>query len=101
MFYLAKAIQAANTIDDVYAIRDAFLKAFPLLADNDCNENHGISSNGRVHLMVDVQKIKNGKYSKSELYVWRAKTQAEFDKVKKVSKFSYLEWFKSKMENVE
>ncbi len=102
MIYLAKAIQAANTVDDVYAIRAAFPKAFPLLADKACNENHGISSNGRVHLMVGVQEIKNGKFMKSEFYVWWAKTQAEFDKAQKATKFpSQLKWFKSKIGNIE
>jgi branched-chain amino acid transport system substrate-binding protein len=102
MTYLAKAIQAANTVDDVYAIRFAFPKAFPLLTDKACNESHGISSNGRVHLMVGVQEIRNGKFLKSELYVWWAKTQAEFDKIQKATKFpGQLKWFKSKIGNVE
>ena len=102
MFYLAKAIQAANTVDDVYAIRAAFPKAFPLLADKFCNEYHGISSAGRVHIMVGVQEIRNGKFLKSDLYVWWAKTQAEFEKVQKTSKFPIrLKWFKSKMGTIE
>jgi branched-chain amino acid transport system substrate-binding protein len=102
MNYLAKAIQAANTVDDVYAIRAAFPRSFPLLADKYCNESHGISSNGRVHLLAGVQEIKNGKFLKSELYVWWAKTQAEFDKIQKATKFQgQLKWFKSKIGNVE
>ena len=102
MFYLAKAIQAANTVDDVYAIRAAFPKAFPQLADKFNNEYHGISSNGRVHTMVGVQEIRNGKFGKTELYVWWAKTQADFDKVQKITKFPVkLKWFKSKMGNIE
>jgi len=102
MTYLAKAIQAANTVDDVYAIRAAFPKAFPLLADKACNESHGILSNGRVHLMVGVQEIRNGKFMKSDFYVWWAKTQAEYEKIQKITKFpGQLKWFKPKIGNVE
>jgi branched-chain amino acid transport system substrate-binding protein len=102
IYSLAKAIQAANTIDDVYAIRAAFPKAFPLLSDKFCTEDHGISSTGRLYTMVGVQSIKNGKFSQPELYVWWAKTQAEFDKVKKVTKYTVpLKWFKSKMGTIE
>jgi len=102
MFYLAKAIQAANTIDDVYAIRAAFPKAFPQLSDKFCNEDHGISSAGRVYTMVGVQSIKNGRFTQTDMYVWWAKTQAEFDKVKKATKYTVpLKWFKSKMVNIE
>ena len=100
--YLAKAIQAANTVDDVYAIRAAFPKAFPQLSDKFATEDHGISTAGRVYTMAGVQEIKNGKFTKPELYVWWAKTQAEFDKVQKATKFTIpLKWFKSKIGNVE
>jgi branched-chain amino acid transport system substrate-binding protein len=102
MFYLAKAIQAANTVDDVYAIRAAFPKAFPQLGDKFPVEDHGISSSGRVYLMVGVQSIRNGKFTQPDFYVWWAKTQAEFDKAQKVTKFTVpLKWFKSKMGTIE
>ena len=102
MYSLAKAISAANTVDDVYAIRAAFPNAFPLLSDKFTNESYGISSAGRVQMMVGVQSIKNGKFTQPEMYVWWAKTQAEFDKVQKVTKFTApLKWFKSKIGNVE
>jgi ABC-type branched-chain amino acid transport systems, periplasmic component len=102
IYSLAKAIQAANTVDDVYAIRAAFPKAFPLLGDKFCTETHGISSAGRVYALAGVQSIKNGKFTPSEDYVWWAKTQAEFDKVKKVTKYTVpLKWFKSKMGTIE
>ena len=99
---LAKAIQAANTVDDVYAIRAAFPKAFPQLGNQFCNEDYGISSAGRVYPMAGVQEHKNGNFMKSELYVWWAKTQADFDKVQKITKFpTHLKWFKSKMGTIE
>jgi branched-chain amino acid transport system substrate-binding protein len=102
IYYLAKAIQAANTVDDVYAIRAALPKAFPQLADKFSQEDHGISSAGRVYTMAGVQSIKNGKFTHPDLYVWWAKTQAEFDKVKKATKYTVpLKWFKSKMGKIE
>jgi branched-chain amino acid transport system substrate-binding protein len=102
IYYLAKAIQAANTVDDVYAIRAAFPKAFPQLSDKFSQEDYGISSAGRVYTMAGVQSIKNGKFTQPELYVWWTKTQAEFDKVKKVTKFTVpLKWFRSKMGTIE
>jgi branched-chain amino acid transport system substrate-binding protein len=98
MIYLAKAIQAANTVDDVYAIRAAFPKAFPLTSDKSNNEYHGISSTGRVYNMIGVQEIRSGKFLKSEMYVWWAKTQADFDKAQKVTKFPVkLKWLKPKI----
>jgi hypothetical protein len=52
--------------------------------------------------MIGVQEIRTGKFLKAEMYVWWAKTQAEFDKVQKITKFpTRLKWFKSKTGNVE
>lgn len=99
---LAKAIQAANTVDDVYAIRAAFPKAFPQLADKFPQEDHGISSAGRLYSIAGVQSIKNGKFTRPDLYVWWTKTPVEFDKVKKATKYTLpLKWFKSKMGTIE
>jgi branched-chain amino acid transport system substrate-binding protein len=99
MYILARAIQAANTVDDVYAIRAAFPKAFPRIGPT---ETYGISSAGRVQMMVGVQSIKNGKFTKPEAYVWWTKTQAEFDKVQKTTKFTVpLKMFKSKIGTID
>ena len=87
VFALAKAIQVANTVDDVYAIRNAFPKAFPMLGDRFAAEDHGISSAGRVYSLAGVQSIKNGKFTQPDMYVWWTKTPAEFDKVKKATKY--------------
>jgi branched-chain amino acid transport system substrate-binding protein len=99
---LSQTIQAANTIDDVYAIRAAFPKAFPLLCDKFVTEDHGISSSGRVYTMAGVQSIKNDKFTQPDIYVWWTKSQAEFDKVIKATKFTVpLKWFRSKMGTLE
>jgi branched-chain amino acid transport system substrate-binding protein len=86
MHALAKAIVAAQSVDDVYKIRAAFPKAFPLLADKYPNEAFGITDNGRMQIMASVQTVTNGKWDKPELYVWWTKTQNEFDSVKKLTK---------------
>ena len=102
VFALAKAIQIANTVDDVYAIRNALPKAFPMLGDSFASEDHGISSAGRVYSLAGVQSIKNGKFTRPDMYVWWTKTTAEFDKVKKATKYKFpLKLFKSKMIIVE
>ena len=102
IYALAKAIQAANTVDDVYAIRAAFPKAFPLLSDKFATETHGISPSGRMYATVGVQSIKNGKFTQPDLYVWWTKTPADFDKVRKVTKYQIpLKWFKSKMGTID
>ena len=102
VFALAKAIQIANTVDDVYAIRNAFTKAFPMLGDSFAAEDHGISSSGRIYSLAGVQSIKNGKFTQPDMYVWWTKTPAEFDKVKKATKYKVpLKLFKSKMIIIE
>lgn len=102
VFALAKAIQIANTVDDVYAIRTAFPKAFPMLGDKFATEDHGISPAGRVYSMAGVQSIKNGKFTQPDMYVWWAKTPAEFDMVKKATKYKApIKLFKPKMVTIE
>ena len=99
MYALAKAIVAAGTVDDIYKIRAAFPKAFPLLADKFPNEVFGIADAGRMLILVSVQTVTNGKSDKSELYAWWPKNQNEFDQVKKTTKTNKsipLKWLKAK-----
>jgi branched-chain amino acid transport system substrate-binding protein len=86
MHALAKAIVAAGTVDDIYKIRAALPKAFPMLADKYPNEVFGINEQGRMLIMASVQTITNGKSDPSVLYVPWPKTKKEFDQVKKISK---------------
>lgn len=98
MYALAKAIVAAGTVDDIYKIRAAFPKAFPLLADKFPNEVFGIANAGRLLIFVSVQTVTNGKSDKSELYAWWPKNQNEFDQVKKTTKTNKsipLKWLKA------
>jgi branched-chain amino acid transport system substrate-binding protein len=86
MYVLAKAIVSAGTVNDVYKIRAAFPKAFPLLADKFPTEALGITPAGRMHVMASVQTVTNGKFDPSVLYVWWSKNQHEFEQVKKITK---------------
>ncbi len=88
MHTLARAIAAAGTQDNVYAVRAAFPKALPLLGDRFPGDYYGISSAGRIYMPIVIQSIKGGKFTKSDAYVWWTKTPDEFDGVKKISKFS-------------
>lgn len=86
MHALARAIKAAGTTTDVYKIRAAFAKAFPMLGDKYPNEIYGINETGRMLILASVQTISNGKSNPSELYYWWPKTKQEFEKGKKQSK---------------
>jgi len=99
---LAKAMVIAGTVDDVYAIRAAYPKVYPMLADKYPIELFGESPLGRIYWPASVQTIKNGKYDSFSQFVWWPKNQAEFNKVKKVSKNpSPLKWLKIKIDDVE
>ena len=86
MHALARAIKAAGTATDVYKIRAAFPKAFPMLGDKYPNEIFGINEAGRMLILASVQTISNGKSNPSELYFWWPTTKKEFEKGKKQSK---------------
>jgi branched-chain amino acid transport system substrate-binding protein len=103
IFYLAAAIQAANTIDDVYAIRDALPRVFPLTGERFPFEVYGISSTGRIYTAYSVQTVQNGKFTPaSEVYVWWTKNQAELDKLQKINKYKIpLKRIKEKIGKIE
>ncbi|MCX7981333.1 MAG: ABC transporter substrate-binding protein [Syntrophales bacterium] len=84
--YLARAIQAAGTTTDVYKIRAAFPKAFPVLADKFPNEAYGITEKGNTLIMASVQTVTGGKSDPSSLYVWWTKSKKEFEDLKKITK---------------
>lgn len=86
MYALAKAIQAAGTTTDIYKIRAAFPKAFPLLADKFPNEAFGVNAHGRMLIMASVQTITDGKSNPSVLYIDWVKSQKEVDQLRKISK---------------
>jgi len=73
-----------------------------MLGDKFATEDYGISPAGRLYSLTGVQSIKNGKFTQPDMYVWWTKTPAEFDKVKKATKYKApLKLFKSKMVTIE
>jgi branched-chain amino acid transport system substrate-binding protein len=83
---LARAIVAAQSVDDVYKIRAAFAKALdpPMLGDRFPTTTFGIADTGRLHILASVQTITNGKSDPSSLYAYWPVTKKEFDKVMKL-----------------
>lgn len=86
MHALAKAIAAAGTQDNVYAVRAALPKALPMLGDRYPAEMFGVSDAGRIYMPAVIQSIKGGKFAQADVYVWWTKTPAEFESVNKLSK---------------
>ncbi len=82
---LARAISAAGTATDVYKIREAFPKAFPMYATEYPMEVYGMQDNGRLQVVTATQTITNGVKDKPVLYFWWPKTQKEYDAVEKTS----------------
>jgi len=81
MYALSRAMAAAGTVEDVYAIRAAFPKAFPLLGDKFPSEFLGITPAGRMYCLGSIQVIDQAaKYGQVQLLAWQYKTEAEFKK---------------------
>ncbi len=95
---LAHAIVAAGTVSDIYKIRSSFSKALasPVLSDKYPSEIHGINDTGRMHVSSSIQTVTNGAADTTKLYIWWAKTQKEFDAVKKqtAARKNPLVWLK-------
>ncbi len=90
---IARAIEAAGTADDVRAIRKAFPKAYPMLADKVPAEVHGLTADGRQEMLASVQSIEDGKLTPPVLYAWWPKTREEFSKIERATLFtSALQW---------
>ncbi len=99
MFAFAKAMDATDSVDDAYAIRAAMAKAFPVLGDKVPSEIYGLTPLGRMERVVQLQTVMKGKLTTPTLYVWWAKTQDEFNKVKKQKKYSLpMTWLKGQFE---
>jgi branched-chain amino acid transport system substrate-binding protein len=82
---LARAITAAGTPTDVYKIRAAFPKAFPMYATEFPMEVYGMMDNGRLQVVTATETITDGIKDKPVLYFWWPKTRAEYETVEKTS----------------
>ena len=85
MQVIAKTIKAANSINPV-DIRKNIAKALPTTGDKVPNELFGIQENGNFLCGLIMQNVKDGKFSKVDYILSFPKTQAEFEKYKKMSK---------------
>jgi branched-chain amino acid transport system substrate-binding protein len=83
---LSKAIEAAGTTTDVYAIRASFAKVLPILGDRIPTEIFGIADNGRLYINGSVQTVKDGQLTPPSQYFWWIKSDKEWDNIKKISK---------------
>jgi branched-chain amino acid transport system substrate-binding protein len=86
MLALAKAIASAGTQDNVYAVRAAFPKAFPMIGDKYPAEIFSVSPAGRMLMPIVTQVVQGGKFSQATAYIWWTKTNVEFENIKKISK---------------
>lgn len=83
---LARAIAAAETTTDVYKIREAFPKAFPMFITDFPMETYGITPAGRLLVTTGTQTITDGNMDKPEIYFWWPKTKEEYEAVEKISR---------------
>lgn len=83
---LALAMQAAGTVDDVYAIRNAFPEIYPVLGDQFPVEYFGVLENGATLIPPMVQTIENGQYSDPIIYIYWTESEEEFAAIKSMAK---------------
>jgi branched-chain amino acid transport system substrate-binding protein len=88
MHALAKAIALAQTPNDVYKIREALPKVFPMTGDKYPAESLGMNEEGRFFGWCIVQKRTGGKADAPELYAWWPKSDEEFERYKAISRIS-------------
>jgi hypothetical protein len=82
MNVIAKAMVAAGSVDDLYAIRAVVGKALPNPGDKYPNELFGIAENGVTHCASVIRTVENGKFSKVNHVFSFPKTKEEFEKYK-------------------
>jgi branched-chain amino acid transport system substrate-binding protein len=79
---LARAIEAAQSVDDVYKIRAAYPKGLPMtLGDYPAGfpmELLGMSDDGRWYMFTSIQPMSNGKLEQISQYAWWVKSEGEF-----------------------
>lgn len=73
MFILKRAIEDANTIEDVAAIRKSLAKALPVSGEEFPVAIEGIEDKGLMHMPSAITMVKNGQYlfSKDLIYWWK------------------------------
>ena len=89
---LARAIEAAQSVDDVYKIRAAYPKALPMtLGDYPTGfpmELLGITATGRWQMFTSIQAMTQGKLEVINQYAWWVNSEEEFRQWSKKSKMN-------------
>ncbi len=85
---LVKAMKAAGTVDDIFAIRAAFDGIFPLLGTEYPYEFHGITDGGRMKGLGSVTMVQDGAYTQAASIFWWPQTEEEFEEAKSVGTFN-------------
>lgn len=89
---LARAIAAAQSVNDVYKIRAAYPKILPMtLGDYPKGfpmELLGISDDGRWQMFTSIQPINDGKLDLIYQYAWWVKSEKEFKEQSKRSQMN-------------
>ncbi|MEE9913096.1 MAG: ABC transporter substrate-binding protein [Deltaproteobacteria bacterium] len=85
MMVIARAIVAAQSLD-ARMIRRNIPKALPTTGDKYPNELFAMNDSGFIYCGLLMQQVKNGKFTKPDYFLAFPKTQAEFEKYKKMSK---------------
>ena len=86
MHSLARAIVAAQSVDDVYKIRTAYAKALPMNLPEFPMEILGVSDQGRWRVFTSIQAMNSSKLDVIMQYAWWVKSEAEFSAASKLSK---------------
>ncbi|MFO7570728.1 MAG: ABC transporter substrate-binding protein [Smithellaceae bacterium] len=88
MHIIARAMSAAGSVGDPYAIRASIGSVLPTTGDQYPSELFGIDDSGVMYSGSVVQLVENGKFSKVDYVFSFPKTREEFETVKKLSKTS-------------
>ncbi len=87
---LVRAIEVAQSVDDVYKIRAAYPKAFPMMLGDYPKgfpmEILGVSENGRWQTFTSIQPVNDGKLDIIYQYAWWVKSEKEFQEQSKRSR---------------
>lgn len=86
MHSLARAVTAAQSADDVYKIRAAYPRAFPMMLTHFPMEILAVSDKGRWQTFTSIQPITNGKLDLVYQYAWWVKSEKEFKEQSKLSR---------------
>lgn len=81
MRMLARAMEHAGTVSDVYAIRAAFDEITPYIEDYNPAEVFDVTEGGRLAMFSSAQIYEDGEVQKAIEFVWWAETEEEFNEL--------------------